>query len=148
MLGGDGGAFDQRQKIALHALAGDIAAAAVFRARADLVDLVQEHDAIVLHRLDRFAQDRVIVDELVGFFFDQRAMRLFDGEPARARLAAERLAENVAKIDHADLGVRHAGNFERRGPAGIAHFELDVLVVEFAIAQVSDGRIRAWPGSH
>ena len=56
--------FDERQKIALHALAADIGADAL-RARADLVDLVEEDDAVVLDRLDRFLNDLLIVEKLV-----------------------------------------------------------------------------------
>ena len=44
VLGGDRGALDQRQQIALHAFARDVAAAAAV-AHADLVDLIEKHDA-------------------------------------------------------------------------------------------------------
>jgi len=44
-------AFDQGQQIALHAFARDVAARAAV-AHADLVDLVEEHDAVVLDRVD------------------------------------------------------------------------------------------------
>ena len=55
VLGRNGRAFDQRQEIALHAFARYIGAAAdAFAARADLVDLVEEDDAVVLDRRDRF----------------------------------------------------------------------------------------------
>ena len=49
VLGRDGGALDQRQQVALHALAGDVGAGAV-GAGGDLVDLVDEDDAAVLGR--------------------------------------------------------------------------------------------------
>ena len=128
-------AFDQRQQIALHAFAGDIAAAALFGARADLVDLVEEDDAVVLDRLDRLAHDGVIVEQLVGFFGDQRIMRGGHGHAAR-RGAAAHLAEDVAEIEHAHLRARHAGNLEGRRPAAFAHLQFDFLVVEFAVAQL------------
>jgi hypothetical protein len=41
--------LDQRQKVALHALARDVGAVRLLPAR-DLVDLVQEHDAVLLER--------------------------------------------------------------------------------------------------
>ena len=47
VLGRDGGALDQRQQVALHALAADVRTHAAL-ARADLVDLVEEHDAVLL----------------------------------------------------------------------------------------------------
>ena len=43
-------AFDQRQQVTLHALAGDIRAACV-AALGDLVDLVDKHDAVLLDGL-------------------------------------------------------------------------------------------------
>ena len=48
---------------------------------------------------------------------------------------AERLAENVAEIDHGNLRIRHAGNLERGHAAGILHLELDLFFVEFSGAQ-------------
>ena len=51
VLGRDRRALDQRQQVALHALAADIAAVAAL-AGADLVDLVEEDDAVVLGRGD------------------------------------------------------------------------------------------------
>ena len=47
VLGRHRGALDQRQQIALHALAGRVGPGG-FRAACDLVDLVQEDDAILL----------------------------------------------------------------------------------------------------
>jgi hypothetical protein len=48
VLGGHRAALHQRQQVALHALARDIGAAALLGAAGDLVDLVQEHDAVLL----------------------------------------------------------------------------------------------------
>ena len=53
VLGRDGGAFDQRQQIALHAFARYVAADAAV-ARADLVDLVEKDDAVILDGFDGF----------------------------------------------------------------------------------------------
>ena len=55
VLGVDGGAFDDRQDVALHALAADVRAVAAFAA-GDLVDLVDEDDAGLLDALDRDAR--------------------------------------------------------------------------------------------
>ena len=70
VLGGDRGAFDQRQEIALHAFARHVGADAAV-ARANLVDLVEEDDAVVLDDLDRFLRELVGIEELVGFLVDQ-----------------------------------------------------------------------------
>src|SRR3546814_15677669 len=46
----DDSALDPRQQVALHALPADIAAAAVFAAGAELVDLAEEDAAVLLDR--------------------------------------------------------------------------------------------------
>ena len=62
-------AFDQRQQIALHPLAArHPPRRATSRARRHLVDLVDETRCRLLHRLDRLAGDRLLVEQLVGFF--------------------------------------------------------------------------------
>ena len=69
-------AFDQRQKVALHAFARDVGAAAPF-ARANLVHLVDEHDAVVLDLVNRFADARFLIDQLVALFGEQRPCASF-----------------------------------------------------------------------
>src|SRR5579859_1718983 len=100
VLGGDGGSLDERQEIALDALAADVAAAAEFGARTDLVDLVEEDDAIVLDGLDGLAKDRILVEKLFGLFCDERRVRVGDAEPLGLGSAAKGLAEDIAQIDH------------------------------------------------
>jgi hypothetical protein len=78
----NGGAFDQRQEIALHAFARHVAAHAAF-ARADLVELVEEDDAVLLHRLDRFQHELVLIEQLVGFLVDEDFMRFRDRDAPR-----------------------------------------------------------------
>ena len=93
----DGGALDQRQEVALHALARHVGAAAALAA-GDLVDLVEEDDAVVLDLPDRLLHERVLVEELVGFLRDQRLVGLAHGRaPRLACAAAEGLAEHVAR---------------------------------------------------
>ena len=75
VLGRDRGALDQRQQIALHALARHVAADAAV-ARGDLVDLVEEDDAVVLDRVDRLLHELLLVEQLVGFLGDQDFVRL------------------------------------------------------------------------
>ena len=75
-------------------------------ARADLVDLVEEHDAVVLDRADRLADDGVALDQLVALLGDQHVVAVLHGDAARLGAPAERLAEHVADIDGADGGAR------------------------------------------
>ncbi len=135
VLGRDRGALDQRQQIALHALARDVAADAAV-AHADLVDLVEEHDAVVLDRVDRFLHQLIVVQQLVGFLVDENFVRAFDGQPAGLGAAAQ-LAEDIADRDRAHLRARHARNLEHRHSAARGlRLDLDFLVVELAGAQL------------
>src|ERR1017187_6798895 len=93
VLGRNRGALDQRQQVALNAFARDIAAAAAAFAHADLVDLVQEYDAVVFARIDRFLHQLIVVQELVGLFVDEDLVGIRDRQPAGLGPAAH-LAED------------------------------------------------------
>ncbi len=134
VLGRHRGALDQRQQVALHAFAADIGALAL-GACADLVDLVEEDDAVVLHRIDGLLHDLLLVEELVGFLGDQHLVACLDGHAPRLGAAAKGLAQHVGEIDHAAAAAGHAGNVETRHAAGIGHLDLDLLGVEFAATQ-------------
>ena len=82
VLGGDRRAFDQRQQVALHALARDVGARR-FRAARDLVDLIEEHDAVLLDVGDRARLQIVVVHQLAGFFVGQELHRLAHLQLAR-----------------------------------------------------------------
>ena len=116
VLGRHRRAFDQRQQVALHALARDVAADAAV-AHADLVDLVEEHDAVVLDRVDRFLHQLVVIQQLVGFLVDEELVRALDRQPAGLGAAAH-LAEDIADRDRAHLRARHSRDFEHRHSAG------------------------------
>ncbi len=75
VLGDDGGAFDDRQEIALDALAGDIGAVLGFGA-ADFVDFVEEDDAALLDALDGVAIDFVAIDQFFGFLGEEDFARI------------------------------------------------------------------------
>src|SRR5581483_5942356 len=136
VLGVDGGALDQRQEVALHALARHVAGHAAV-ARADLVDLVEEDDAVLLDGADRFLHQRVAVEQLVALLGDQDIVRFLDGDAPRLGAAAAELAENVADGNGADLRARHAGDFEHRHAGGaLGDLNLDLLVVDLAGAQL------------
>src|SRR3546814_20252408 len=87
VLGADRAAFDQRQQVALHALAGYVGAHAL-AALGNLVDLVDEHDAVLLAGLDRGLAHLVLVDQLARLFFDQPRARGPDAPAALVGLAA------------------------------------------------------------
>src|SRR6185437_4722053 len=134
VLGRHRGALDQRQQVALHALTRDVAAGAAV-AHADLVDLVEKHDAVVLDHIDRFLHQLVAVEQLVGFLVDQKLVGALDGDAAGLGPAAE-LAEDVANRDRAHLRAGHAGDLEHGHAAGGLRLDLDFLVVEFAGAEL------------
>src|SRR5262249_48992091 len=135
VLGGDGGALDQRQQVALYALAADVGAVAAL-ASADLVDLVEEDDAVILDRGDRLLDQLLVVEKLVGFLVDKDVVRIAHGDAPRLGTIAKRFAEHLADVHDADAGARHAGDLElRHAAARVAHFDLDLLVVKLAGAQ-------------
>ena len=106
MLGVDGGALDEGQEVALHALARHVGAAAVL-ARADLVDFVEEDDAVVLDLPDRLGDDGIVVHQLLALLGEQRRVRLLHEQPLGLGLLA--LAEDIAEVDRADGGAGHVG---------------------------------------
>ena len=138
VFGADRGALDQRQQIALHALAADVAAAetAFHRAGADLVDLVEEHDAVVLGMLERVLRQPVTVQQPIRLVaFQRRARRGHRHAPLLRRPAAEHVPHHVVQVDR--LPGLHAGDFELadRHALRLADFDLDFPLVEFARAQ-------------
>ncbi len=104
-------------------------------AGADLVDLVEKHDAVVLDVLDRFLNDHVVVDQLVGLLGHEDPERILHGDGARLGALAEGFAEHVGEIDHADLAPGHAGNLEGRHGRRVGDLDLDLLVVQLVVAQ-------------
>ena len=78
----------------------------------------------------------VLVEHLFGFRRDQRLARV--GDRQALRLGALALAEDVGEVDRADRGAGHVGQFEHRhARAALRQLDLDVLVVEFARAQLA-----------
>src|SRR5579872_96693 len=139
VLGRNRRAFDQRQQVALHALARYFAADAAIP-HADLVYLVQEDDAVAFDRRDRLEHELIAIQQLVRFFIDENFVRTLDRQPPRLGAAAQ-LAEDIADRDRAHLRARHARDFEHRHAAGRLRLDLDFLVVEFAGAQLFTKRV-------
>src|SRR5258705_147850 len=83
-------------------------AAQALGAPADLVDLVDEDDAVLFDRLLGFRDDLVVVEQLVALFGDQQAMAFRNSQLARLRPpAAERLTQHVVEVEHAHLRAGH-----------------------------------------
>ena len=131
IFGGDGGAFDERQQVALHAFAADRTAAHV--ADGDLVDLVEKNDAIGFGAAHRLAGDILVIEAFVRFFGDQRLEGGFHSHLAALGAPAHRFAEHVRQVDHADLAGLHAGHFEVRRALG--YFNLDFAALQIAGAE-------------
>ena len=136
MLGGDRRPLDERQQIALHPFAGDIGADPLVPG-GDLVDLVDEDDAVLLHGLDRRADHHLLVKKPVGFLGHQDGMALGDLHLAPPCLVAHHLAEDIVEIEHSHLGARHAGDVEggQRTGAGILKVQFHLAVIEIPAAQ-------------
>src|SRR5687768_6528531 len=132
VLGGDGRALDQGQQVALHALAGDVGALQLSAAR-DLVDLVDEDDAVLLDRGERLEADLLLVHELGGLLLGDEAQRLADAQlPALAPPAAH-VREHALDLLRELLHPRRGEDLH--GAAALRDVDLDLLVVELALAQ-------------
>ena len=146
MVGLDGPVFradrrslDQRQQVTLHALARHVAAPepALHGARADLVDLVDEDDAVVLGVRDRVLGEPVVVEQPVRLLALERpAGRLDRHAPLLGGAAAEHAFHHLAEIDH--LPGRHPRNVEladRQAARRLADRDVDLLLLEFAVPE-------------
>ena len=139
VLRGDGRAFDQRQQVALHTFARDVGTAS-FRPGAKLVDFVEENDTGVLDVGDGVARDAFVIDQLFSFFDLEWLPGVAHQQCAPLGLVAA--AEDAAEIDGADRSVGHVRQFEHwRGRRRRGHVEFDILLVEFARAQLSAKRV-------
>jgi len=97
VLGRHRGAFDQRQQVALHALARHVAAVGV-RAGGDLVDLVEEHDAVLLDCGQRLLLGLLVVDQAPGFLLGQQLHRLAHLELAGLATALPEVGEHALQL--------------------------------------------------
>ena len=130
IFGRDRGALDQRQQIALHALARDGTAAHV--GHRDLVDFIEEHDPVRLGIGQGGAADLILVEALVGLFLDELVPgRRHRQLAAFELLVAERLAHHFGQVDHLRAA---AGQFERH--VGLRfQLDLDLGVAQMAVVQ-------------
>ena len=97
VFGGNGGALDQRQQIALHTLARHVGTTA-FRARSHLVNFVNEDNAVLLEHVQRLRLDVFLVDQFGRFFIDQQFHRFGDFELACLALGLTHLTEHATQL--------------------------------------------------
>ncbi len=133
VLGRHRGALDQRQQVPLHALARHLGAMR-FRARGDLVDLVEEHDAVLLDVLQRVGFHFLVVDQARGLFIGQRLQRVGDFHPALPLLAAADVLEHALDLLGQVFHPRRGEDLHARLRGG--NLDFDFLVVEIALAQL------------
>jgi len=128
----DRAAFDQRQQVALHALAGDVGAAGV-AALGDLVDLVDKDDAVLLDRFQGAGLEVFFVDQARGFFVADQLEGFLDLQLAALLLALAHVGEEVLQLVGHLLHPGRCHDFH----AGRAFGDLDVdfLVIQLAFAQ-------------
>ncbi len=131
-LGVDRAALDQRQKVALHTLAGHVGAAGV-AALGDLVDLVDEDDAVLFHRFQRAGLELFLVDQARGFLVAHQLERVLDLQLAGFLLALAHVGEEVLQLaGH----LFHAGRGHDLDAGGaFGNLDVDFLVVQLAFAQ-------------
>ncbi len=141
-------ALDQRQQVALHAFAAHVATAAELAAGGDLVDLVDEDDAVLLDRFAGLAHDPLLVEELVALLAHQGLVGFGHRHLALLGAPAERLAQHVADIDHADRRAGLARHLELHGRACIGDLDLDLTLGKLAVAQlVAEAQPRLFAGA-
>ena len=109
----DGRAFDDRQQVALDALAADLGPVARFAA-GDLVQLVQEDDARVLDALDGQAGDLVHVDQPPLLFVEQVLPGLVDFDFPLLGLSAHEAGHELLDLDADLLDARVGEDLEGR----------------------------------
>ena len=127
VLGVHGGAFHDGQNIALHAFAGYIGTAVAAGASGHLVDLVDEHDAVLLGAGHGFGVYRVHVDHVLLFFGQQYAARLAHFNLAQLGTLGHDGAQHVA---HVQVGAGYLSLGR-----GLFHLDLHDLMLQLAAAQ-------------
>src|SRR5262249_717339 len=125
-----GGAFHDRENVALNALAGNVRSAVGPLAIGNLVDLVDEDDAAGFRPGHRLAADPVHVDQPRGLLLLEHLQSL-----RHLRLAllggveAGHVFEELLQVD-ANLLHPLAAEIAQEGHSGFGDLDLDVLIVQ------------------
>ena len=132
VLGGYGAALHQGQKVPLHALARHVGPEGL-RPAADLVDLVDEHDAVLFHRFQRPGLELLLIHHRGCGLLGEQPHRLFHLELAGAgALVAHRLKHVLQLAGH----FLHAGRGHDLHPHGRKlQFHFHFHVVQIAAPQ-------------
>src|SRR6266481_858500 len=134
VLRGHRRALDDRQEVALDPLPRDVGPVGAFPAR-DLVELVEEDYAGVLHPANGLAHRFVHVDQLLRLLLGEESPRLGHLEPPPPRLAGHEVREHVLDV-HANLFHALAREDLEHRPGLRLHVQLDHALVELARSQL------------
>ena len=105
------------------------------RGERNLVDLVDEDDAVRLHPLERLAHDALLVHELLGLLLREEPSGFGNAELALLGFLPERqVAEHLLQIEPHLLHALAAEDLHRRRRA-LLHLHLDLALVEAARVQ-------------
>ena len=130
-LGVHGAAFDQRQQVTLYTFTGHIGAADI-AALGNLVDFVDEHDAVLLNGFKGFGLEFFVIDQATGFFVTHHFQCFFDFQLAVLALAFAHVGKQALQL------VGHFFHAWRRGnidAGNVCDFDFDFLVVQLAFTQ-------------
>jgi hypothetical protein len=133
VLGLDARALDERQQVALHALARDVGSVGL--ASGDLVDLVDEHDRGRLDQPDRLLPRRLGVDEPLRLLVAQELPRAGHRHAAAPAAARRQAAHKVLQVEPELLDALRREDLEDRHRA-LGRLDVDLAGVELAGAKL------------
>ncbi len=128
------GPFDDGENVSLHALPRYIRTVTAFPA-GDLVDLVQEDNARVLHPFDGQPRYLVHIDQPRLFLLHQVFKGLPDLHLALLGALAEQVGQHVLEVDIHLLDALVGDDLERRCTA-FAHIDLYRALIQLAFAEL------------
>ena len=132
VLGRHRRAFDQRQQVALHTLARHIGALRILT-RGDLVELVDEHDPVLLRVGQRHRLQLFVVHHPCCFFVGEKPHRFGDADPARLLAPAADVREHSLDLLRQIFHPGRSEDLHRRRCR--RYLDLDLAVVERPFAQ-------------
>src|SRR5206468_8409246 len=117
-----GGAFDDRQNIALHTFPAYIRTMAGFTS-GNLIDFVEKNNSVVLDAFDGQPRDLIHIDELLFLFLDEIIERFNDLHFALLGALPEEAGQDIFDIDIHFLDALIADDFEG-WEIPLLHFDL------------------------
>ena len=102
-------------------------------ARGDLVDLIDEDNAVLFKHLERLGTNIVFIDKFGRLFFRQDLERLADQHFAGLALALSHLTKQAAQLLGHLFHTGRAHHLQGRGRA--RHIDLDAALGELALAE-------------